>query len=217
MMDDKQLQQSVLDELAWDPSITSAHIGVAARQGVVTLSGHVPTYWEKRSAETAASRVKGVKAVAEEIKVQPIGDEAWEDDTIAGRALASLASNSSLPKDRIKLAVEKGWVTLTGQVDWKYQKTAAEYDVHRLIGVVGITNNIMIKPDVQAYEVREKIAKALERIAPFDSTRISITTDGGKVTLGGDLRNWYERDIVETAAWSVPGVTDVKDEISLTW
>jgi osmotically-inducible protein OsmY len=217
MMNDKQLQQSVTDELAWDPSITSAHIGITAKDGVVTLSGHVPTYREKRSAEAAASRVKGVKAVAEEIKVQLLGGDPWSDDKIAERALQNLASDGSVPKDQIKLVVENGWVTLSGEVDWNYQKSAAEYDVHRLLSVVGITNEIKIKPRVEAYEVREKIAKALKRVAPFDAAGISIQTDGGKVTLGGNLQNWYERDLVETAAWSVPGVTQVHDKIALTW
>jgi osmotically-inducible protein OsmY len=217
MMNDKQLQQSVTDELAWDPSITSAHIGVTAREGVVTLSGHVPSYWQKRSAETAASRVKGVGAVVEEIKVQLSGGDLWDDDKIAKSALHSLASDGSVPKDHVKLAVEKGWVTLTGEVDWNYQKRAAEHEVHRLIGVVGVTNDIKIKPRVQAYEVREKIEKALERIAPFDAADISIKTDAGKVTLGGEVRNWYERDLVETAAWSVPGVTQVQDQIVISW
>lgn len=215
MMKDKQLQQAVTDELAWEPSITSAHIGVSAREGVVTLSGHVPSYWEKRSAETAASRVKGAKAVVEEIKVQL--SSVSTDENIAERALQNLASDGSVPKDQIKLAVEKGWVTLKGEVDWNYQKSAAEYDVHRQIGVVGITNGIKIKPRVQAYEVREKIEKALQRIAPFDAADISIKMDGGMVTLGGNVRNWYERDLVENAAWSVPGVTQVQDKIALTW
>jgi osmotically-inducible protein OsmY len=194
-----------------------AHIGVTAREGVVTLSGHVPSYWEKRSAEAAASRVKGVKAVVEEIKVQLANVTLWTDDQLAERALQNLASDGSVPKDQIKLAIEKGWVTLTGEVDWNYQKIAAEYDIHRLLGVVGVTNEIRIKPRVQAYEVREKIEKALERIAPFDAADISIKTDGGKVILGGNVRNWYERDLVETAAWSVPGVTQVQDKIALNW
>ena len=167
MMNDKQLQQSVTEELTWEPSITSSHIGVTAREGVVTLSGHVPSYWEKRSAEAAARRVKGVKAVVEEIKVQLHGGDLWADDRIAERALQNLSSDSSVPKDRIKLTVEKGQVTLTGKVDWNYQKGAAEYDIHRLIGVVGVTNEIMVKPRIQAQEVREKIEKALKRTALF--------------------------------------------------
>ena len=217
MMNDKQLQQSVMDELAWEPSVTSAHIGVTAKEGVVTLSGHVPSYWEKRSAEIAASRVKGVKAVVEEITVRLLGSHLWTDDKIAEYALQNLASDTSVPKDRIKLTVEMGLVTLTGEVDWNYQKSDAESDIRRLSGVVGVMNEIKIKPKVQASEVREKIEKALKRTAVFDAAGITIKTDGSNVTLGGNLRTWNERDLVETAAWSVPGVTQVQDKIALTW
>jgi osmotically-inducible protein OsmY len=216
-MNDKQLQQSVLDELAFEPSVTSAHIGVTAKDGVVTLSGHVPSFWEKRAAETAASRVKGVKAVVEEITIQFFGSNAWADEKIAERALQNIDSNGSVPKDQIKLEVEKGWVTLSGEVDWNYQKSSAEYDVHRMLGVLGVTNNIKIKPRVQAQDVREKIEKALNRTASFEASGISIKMDGSKVTLSGNVRDWRDRDLVETAAWSVPGVTQVQDNIALTW
>jgi osmotically-inducible protein OsmY len=216
MTSDEKLQQSVIDELAWEPAVTSAHIGVTAKDGVVTLSGHVPSLWQKRLAEATVNRVRGVKAVVEEIDVQLFGYNLWTDDQIAGRALQNLSLDGSLPKDRIKLAVERGRITLTGEVDWDYQRRAAEGDVHRLTGVVGVTNEIKIKPHVQAYEVREKIGKALERVAPFDTANISIEADGGAVTLTGNLHNWYERDLVETAAWSVPGVTQVQDNISIT-
>ena len=216
-MSDKQLQQSVIDELAWEPSVASEHIGVTATKGVVTLSGHVPSSWEKRAAQTAASRVKGVKAVVEEIEVRLFGNNAWADDKIAESALRNLASDGSVPKDKVKLTVEKGWVTLTGEVDWNFQKTAAEHDVHRQIGVLGVMNEIKIKPQVQAYEVREKIEKALTRVAAFDAQHLSINIDGGKVTLGGKLANRHERDVAETAAWSVPGVTQVQDKIALSW
>jgi osmotically-inducible protein OsmY len=216
-MTDKQLQQAVIDELAWEPSVTAEHIGVTAREGVITLSGHVPTYWEKRAANSAATRVKGVKAVAEEIEVKLFGGSLWADDKIAERAAQSLAYDSSIPKDKVKPTVAKGWITLTGEVDWNYQKTAADAAVHRLLGVLGVTNDIKIKPHVAAYEVREKIEKALGRVASFEAQNLSIKTDGGTVTLGGKLDNWYERDLAETAAWSVPGVTQVQDKISLTW
>ena len=217
MSKDKQLQQSVLDELAFEPSVASAHIGVTAKDGVVTLSGHVPSYWEKRSAEAAASRVKGVKAVVEEITVQLFGGGPLSDEKLAERALQNLASDVSVPKDHIKLAVEQGWITLTGEVDWNFQKSSAEYDVHRMIGVLGVTNDIKIKPRVQAQDVREKIEKALSRTALFEAAGISVKMDGSKVTLSGNVRDWHERDLVETAAWSVPGVTQVQDNIALTW
>ena len=216
-MNDKQLQQAVIDELAWEPSVTSEHIGVTAREGIITLSGHVPSYWEKRAANAAATRVKGVKAVAEEIEVKLFGGNIWADDQIAERGVQHLASDGSVPKDKVKLTVDKGWITLTGEVDWNYQKTAAEYAVNRLTAVLGVTNEIKIKPHVQAFEVREKIETALKRVAAFDAQHLSINIDGSKVTLGGKLNNWHERDLAETAAWSVPGVTSVQDKISLTW
>jgi osmotically-inducible protein OsmY len=217
IMNDKQLQQAVIDELAWEPSVTSEHIGVTAREGIITLSGHVPSYWEKRGANAAAVRVKGVKGVAEEIEVKLFGANLWADDKIAERAVQSLTFDGSVPKDKVKLTVDKGWITLTGEVDWNYQKTAADHAVHRLIGVLGVTNDIKIKPHVTAYEVREKIEKALTRVASFEAQDLSISIDGGKVMLGGKLDNWHERVLAETAAWSVPGVTQVQDKIALTW
>ena len=216
-MTDKQLQQHVSDELAWEPSVTSEHISVTARDGIITLSGHVPSFWEKRAALAAATRVKGVKAVAEEIEVKLFGNNLWADDKIAERAVQSLASDGSVPKDKVKLSVEKGYLTLTGEVDWNYQKTAADNAVHRLTGVIGVANDIKIKPHVQAYEVREQIKKALTRTASYEAEDLSINIDGGNVTLGGNLDNWYERDLAETATWSVPGVTHVHDKISLNW
>jgi osmotically-inducible protein OsmY len=217
IMSDKQLQQSVIDELSWEPSVSSEHIGVTARDGVITLSGHVPSYWEKRAALAAAVRVKGVKAVAEEVEVKLFGGSLWADDKIAEHALQNLSSDASIPKDHVQLTVEKGWVTLRGEVDWNYQKTAAEHAVQRLTGVLGVVNEIKIKPHVQAYEVREKIEKALDRVAAFDARHLSINIDGSKVTLGGTLDNWHERNLAEDAAWSVPGVTQVQDKIALTW
>jgi osmotically-inducible protein OsmY len=214
-MNDKQLQQAVIDELDWEPSVHASHIGVTASNGVVTLSGHVPTYWEKRAAERAAQRVKGVKAIVEEIDVQLRGEDRWADDTIAERALQRLASDAAVPKDRITLKVEDGWVTLTGEVDWHFQKTAAERDVHNITGVRGLTNQITIKPQVQRFEVRDKIAKALARTAALDAAAISIQTDDGSVTLRGKVHSWSERKLVEDAAWSAPGVTEVNDKLSI--
>ncbi|SDR63572.1 Osmotically-inducible protein OsmY, contains BON domain [Rhizobiales bacterium GAS113] len=217
MVNDKQLQQAVLDELAWTPAVTSSHIGVSANNGIVTLSGHVPSYWEKRAAEEATQKVKGVKAVAEEINVQLSSDGMLSDETIAERALSCLASDVSVPSDSVKVKVERGWVTLTGEVDWNYQKIAAEHGVHKIIGLIGLANKITVKPHVQPYEVRAKITKALERTAPFDVKNITIKADGGKVTLGGEVENRYEHDLVVNAAWAVPGVTQVNDHLNITW
>lgn len=217
MSNDKQLQQSVIDALAWEASLASAHIGVTATDGVITLSGHVPSYWEKRSAQATARQVKGVKAIADEIEVKLLSINAWEDDEIARLALQNLASDSVVPKDAITLTVDRGWVTLRGEVEWHFQKTAAEHVVHRLLGVVGVVSDINVKPHVQAYEVREKIEDALRRQSSIDASGISIETKDGKVTLGGSVKNLFERDLVERAAWSVPGVAQVEDKIALTW
>jgi len=201
----------------WSPSVTASDIGVAAHDGVVTLSGHVPSFWQKRAAEQAAQKVKGVKAVAEEIKVQLPYEGTYSDEKIAERALSALSSDVSVPNDAVKVKVEGGRVTLTGEVNWNYQKTAAEHGVHKIMGLLGLTNEITVKPHVQAYEVRAKITKALERTAPFDANDITINADGGKVTLGGEVDSWYERDLVESAAWAVPGVSQVQDNIRITW
>jgi osmotically-inducible protein OsmY len=215
VMDDKELQQAVIDELDWEPSVDASHIGVTASKGVVTLSGHVPTYWEKRTAEQAAQRVKGVKAIVEEIEVRLRGEDRWADDRIAEQALQSLASDAAVPRDVITLKVEDGWVTLTGEVDWHFQKTAAEHDVHNIKGVRGLTNKISIKPQVQRFEVHDKIAKALARTAALDAAAISIQTDDGNVTLRGKVHSWSERKLVEDAAWSAPGVTEVTDKLTI--
>ena len=217
MLDNKQLQQAVIDELAWAPAVPSNDIGVTAHDGVVTLSGHVPSFWQKRAAEQAAQKVKGVKAVAEEIKVQLPYEGSFSDEKIAERALFALSSDVSVPKDAVKVRVEGGRVTLTGEVNWNYQKTAADHDVHKIMGLVDLTNQITVKPHVQAYEVRAKITKALERTALFNVNDIIITADGGKVTLGGEVDSWYERDLVEDAAWAVPGVSQVQDNIRIAW
>ena len=215
-MNDKQLQQAVIDELDWEPSVDASHIGVTASNGVVTLSGHVPTYWAKRTTEKAAQRVKGVKAIVEEIEVQLRNEDRWADEPIAERALQRLASDAALPKDRITLKVEDGWVALNGEVEWQYQKMAAEHDVQNVAGVRGLTNKISIKPGLQPYEVREKIAKALARTAALDAAGISIQTHDSKVTLSGKVHSWSERKLVENAAWSVPGVTEVNDKLALS-
>jgi len=216
MSKDALLQQAVREELEWDPAVTAAHIGVTAKDGVVTLTGHVPSFWEKGAAETAAARVKGVKAVVEEIKVELLGNPE-PDERLAEDALRNLSKDTSLPKDRIQVKVEKGHITLTGTVEWKFQKTAAEVAVHRLPGVTWVTNKITIKPHADVFEVRQQIRKALDRVAPFDADNIVIHADGGKIILSGEVGTSYERILAEDAAWSVPGVTQVKDNIAIAW
>ena len=214
-MSDKSLQQSVIDELEWEPSVNAAHIGVAANNGVITLSGHVGTYAEKLAAEKAAGRVIGVKAVAEELEVRYTFDKP-DDDDIAKSALSALNWDIEVPGNSVTVKVEKGWITLSGNVDWYFQSSAAEADVRKLRGVLGVTNEIKIRPQVQASDVRSKIKAAFERNAQIDADAISVVTDGGKVTLSGSVDSWYERGLAEDTAWSAPGVTQVDDRLAVS-
>ena len=212
MSTDTMLQQAVLAELSWEPSITAGHIGVTANKGVVTLTGHVENFAEKRYAEAAAGRVKGVKAVAEEIVVKLPFAMKRTDDQIAEAILDRFAWDVSVPKDKIKVKVEDGWVTLSG--DWHFQADAAEDACHRLYGVVSVLNRIEIKPQAQPLEIQEKIKAALHR-SWYEPLKITVTADGGKVRLTGTVRNWHEREQAETAAWGAPGVTQVDDGITI--
>ena len=213
MISEHQLRQDVLDELEYEPSVNAAHIGVGVNAGVVTLTGFVSSYSEKLAAERAARRVKGVKAIAEEIEIRLPSDKKVADDEIAGRAVDILKWRVGFPANRISVKVEKGIVTLTGDVDWRYQKSEAEAVVHNLAGVAGVANLIRVNSAVQVPEVKEKIQKALHRSADLDASRITVQIDGGKVVLGGKVHASYERDIAERAAWSAPGVTEVQDHI----
>jgi osmotically-inducible protein OsmY len=214
-MTDKTLHQVVLDEFEWDPSFNAAHIGVVVEDGIVTLTGHVESYAEKVAVERAAKRVAGVRGVAQEVEVRYHSDKKTADDQIAKRALDILSWNTTIPKDRIQVSVQKGWVSLSGQVDWWYQRADAENAVRRLSGVTGLTNAISVKPQVQAIDVKSRIEKALKRNAEVEATGIRVSVVGGKVTLEGKVKAWYERDLAERTAWSAPGVTAVEDRISV--
>jgi osmotically-inducible protein OsmY len=215
MSNDSELRDSVLAELAWEPSLTAPHIGVTARDGVITLSGHVQRFAEKAAAQTAALRVKGVKAVAEEIEVKLPFDTVRSDEDIAAAAVDRLDWDSTLPKGQVKVAVQKGWVTLTGEVAWRFEHDAAADNVRRLWGVVGVSNQITLKARVNAYNLGEDITRALHR-SWFDPKRVTISADGGKVTLTGDVSSWTERALAGSTAWAAPGVTDVENHLIIT-
>jgi len=215
MNGDHQLRQHVIDELDFEPSINAAHIGVVAKDGVVTLTGFVTSYAEKLAAERAVWRVKGVRAVAEEIAVRLPSDKKQADDEIASRALKILEWDGIVPADSIAVKVERGLVTLSGNVDWQFQKSEAEQDIRKLSGVVGVLNQLRVRPSAHAAEVKDQIEKALERSAELEASRITVETDGGKVVLRGKVQSRYERDLVERAAWAVPGVTEVHDHLTL--
>lgn len=214
-MNDKQLRQNVIDELAFEPSIDAASIGVAAEHGVVTLSGHVTSYPQKTAAERAVWRVKGVKGLAQEIEVRLPGHKRRADDEIAQRAVNILAWNSQVPHDAVKVRVADGWVTLTGEVSWNHQRTAAESAVRELSGVIGVFNQIELAARVRPADVQQRIAAALSRHARLEADRIGIAVDGATVTITGDVDSWDERVAVESAAWAVSGVRNVVDRLRI--
>jgi osmotically-inducible protein OsmY len=216
MKTDLELQKDVMNELKWEPSIEAAEIGVSVRDGVVTLSGYVDSFYKKWAAERAAARVFGVKAVAEEIEVRLPGDLKRSDEDIARAASNDLQWNVAVPFDRVKVQVQNGVVSLSGEVDWWYQKGEAEDAVRKLVGVVRVSNLITIKPAVKPQDVKDKIEAAFQRNALLDARRVTVETRGDKVILRGSVRNWAERDQVVWAAWAAPGVSEVESHITFS-
>lgn len=214
-MSDRTLKQAIEDELKWEPGVNAEHIGVTAEDGVVTLTGHVRSYAEKFTAEKAAKRVKGVRAIAQEIEVRFPNDKKTSDDQIAKRALDIIEWNSTIPNDKVQVKVQNGFITLSGQVDWYYQREGAESAVRKLAGVKGIANDIRIKPRAQASDVKQLIETALKRNAEFEAGSIKVSVLNGRVTLDGKVKAWYERDLAEHTAWSAPGVISVEDHITI--
>lgn len=208
---DSELQQDVIKELKWEPSVDATAIGVAAKNRIVTLSGHVASYAEKRAAIEAAQRVHGVKAVVDELEVKLPSERTDED--IAADVISALRANVSVPDEKISATVAKGWVTLEGEVDWQYQRIAAENTVSKLSGVKGVINQIKVKPRVEPRDVKTKIEEAFKRNAELDAQRITVQVEGGKVVLRGTVRSWAERTAAETEAWSAPGVYSVENHI----
>lgn len=214
-MEDKVLRQFIIDELDFEPSIDAANIGVAVENGIVTLTGHVASYVQKIAAERAVQRIKGVKAIAEEIEVRYPDQPKRSDDEIAQRAVSILNWSVQVPPDIIHLTVQKGWVTLTGTVEWQFQRLAAESAVRKLSGIIGVTNLIEIKPHVAAADIHRKIMDSLKRNAEVEADSIRVIVDHDKVTLEGKVKAWYERKLAERAAWSAPGVKTVEDRLTL--
>jgi osmotically-inducible protein OsmY len=216
IMNDKELRQHVLDELEFEPSFDATDIGVAVEKGVITLTGHVPSFWQKTRAERAVWRVKGVKAIAQELSVRYPNDKKVADDQIAERALNLLAWDAAVPEDSVRIKVQNGWVTLEGEVNWQYQRAAAETDMRKLSSVIGVNNNIVIKTRAQAPDLRKRIEAALKRNAEVEAEQISIDVrDNGVVRLEGTVDSWDELQAIKAAAWSAPGVHMVDDRITI--
>jgi osmotically-inducible protein OsmY len=214
---DAQIQTDVLAELRWDARVQPNEIGVVVKDGVVTLTGWVNSYLKKWAAEEAAHRVKGVKAVANDIEVRLSTEDERTDADIAAAAVRALEWDAFLSVNDLDVTVSKGWVTLKGTVEWQYQKNEAERVVRRLTGVKGVTNLITVKPRVSASDLKRKIEQALVRNAEIDADRISVEVDGNKVILKGTVRSWAERHQAELAAWSAPGVLSVDNRITISY
>ncbi len=210
------LNKDVLEELAFDPSIDERNIAVAVSDGVVTLTGSVKSYGQKLAAERAVKRVRGVHGIAEELTIDLPALHVRNDADLVKSALDALRSNANVPTDSVLVKAEGGWVTLTGTVEWEYQRDAARLTVASLAGVRNVSNNITLRPRVVARDVQAQIRDSFRRGAEFDANRIQIETSDGTVTLRGPVHSWTEREDAAMAAYSIPGVADVKNLMTVS-
>ncbi len=210
---DRDLRRLVEEALEWEPSLNAANIGVAVDAGIVILSGHVTHYAEKMTAERIVKRVKAVRGLVSQIEVRP--DAAGSDEDLAERAANLVEWDIAVPKGAVKVGVSKGLVILTGEVPWNFQRVSAENAVRRLAGITGVMNMVTVKPRVSLPDLKSRIEQALERQADVDARAVSVSVDGDKVTLEGRVKAWFERELVEKAAWSAPGVRQVEDHVRI--
>ena len=215
MKTDEQLKKDVAAELAWDPAINTTHIGVAVRSGIVTLSGTLDTYVQKHAVERAVRRVSGVRGIALDLEVRLAPGDARTDSEIAQAAAHALRWHSLVPEDKVKVEVEDGWIRLSGETDWAYQRASAEQSVRPLVGVRGVTNDISIKARANASEISRDISSALERHARREAQRIAVDVEGGVVTLRGTVESLADRQAVVGTAYAARGVSRVVDQLEV--
>lgn len=217
MKTDSQLQQDVMAELKWEPAVHAAQIGVEVKAGIVTLAGEVSSHAEKWNAERAAQRVNGVKGLAIDMQVKLSGFGKRTDADIAESAKNILSWTSSLPTDAVKVLVENGWLTLSGNVEWQYQRESATECVRNLLGVTGVSNQIAIHPSLSSGAIKSDIEAALKRRAVADANAIAVDVNGSDVTLTGTVHSWAERDLATRSAWGSCGVRNVVDKMTLVY
>lgn len=216
MKSDKQLKTDIEAELEWEPSINSANVGVAVKDGVVTLTGHLDTYAQQSVVERAVGRVAGVSAIASDIEVRLAPEHVRDDTDIAAAALAALHWNSLVPSEKVHLKVDKGWITLTGELTWNYQRTEAENTVRTLTGVRGVSNKLTLKPATTPSDVVARISNALARHAENEARDIRVSVSDSTVTLRGKVNSWEELSVAQAAAWAAPGVSKVISELNVS-
>jgi osmotically-inducible protein OsmY len=215
MKSDAQLKQDVVNELEWDPSIDATHVGVAVNDGVVVLTGHLHTFAAKHAVEQAVQRVAGVRAIAIELDVKLDPQHQRGDADIAAAVETAFKWHAQIPEDRIQVRVEKGWVTLTGEVDWDYQRHNAELVVRPLTGVIGVVNNILLRQRSAPEYLARRIREALARYADEEWRQIEVQVDASTAILRGTVNSWAERSAVQAAAWSAPGITRVVNDLEV--